>query len=295
MKFNTETSISDQTKSIPNSYQPNTTILKQCMYKKYTDEDLKNCVVGWVMQKKKTDMIKYCKSGNVPRTTLLTYLKHIPQLVQMREIENKTLQEVEEIYDNNIMKRNTERLKKLREVQDGNFYLSTDEVGTITYFTILLSRCGRGICKDEFLEIVNIILREKRTKENYVPATMKTVDGLLKRLDQLKSTVSTSSSIDPARATQANKDVRDSMFTKLENYIVLLHELGIFKVKSYSEIKSFQIYNMDECAIDTTKTNKKILCSKEEVSRLFQITPEGDRKMNLHISIALTSRADGKF
>ena len=51
---------------------------------------------------------------------------------------------------------------------------------------------------------------------------------------------------------------------------------------------------MDECAIDTTK-HKKILCSKEDTARLFQITPEGDGKMNVHISIALTTRADGKF
>ena len=89
------------------------------------------------MQEKKRDMTKYCKSGNVPRTTLLTYLKPIPQLVQIREIKNKTLQEVEENYDINIKKRNMERLKKLREVQDGNFYLSPDKEGTITYFTIL--------------------------------------------------------------------------------------------------------------------------------------------------------------
>jgi len=33
MKFNTETSILDPRKSFVNSYQPNTTILKQCMYK----------------------------------------------------------------------------------------------------------------------------------------------------------------------------------------------------------------------------------------------------------------------
>ena len=84
------------------------------------------------------------------------------------------------------------------------------------------------------------------------------------------------------------------MFTKLDNYIVLLHELGIFREKSYSEIKSSQIYNMDKCALDTTRQKKKVLCSKEEICHLFQITSEGDR-MNTHISIALTSRYDGKF
>ena len=85
------------------------------------------------------------------------------------------------------------------------------------------------------------------------------------------------------------------MFTKLDNYVALMHEMGICIETSYCEFKNTQIYNMDECAIDTTRRQKKVLCSKEDVKRLFQITPEGDNKMNVHISLALTSRADGKF
>ena len=50
---------------------------------------------------------------------------------------------------------------------------------------------------------------------------------------------------------------------------------------------------MDECALDTTRQKRKVLCSKEELNRLFQITPEGDGKMGIHITLALTSRADG--
>ena len=52
---------------------------------------------------------------------------------------------------------------------------------------------------------------------------------------------------------------------------------------------------MDECALDTTRRTKKLLCSKEDLGRLFQITLEGDGKMRIHISIALTSRADGEL
>ena len=52
---------------------------------------------------------------------------------------------------------------------------------------------------------------------------------------------------------------------------------------------------MDECALDTTKTSKKIVCSQKGIKRLFIITPEGDGKMKLHISLALTTRADGEF
>ena len=74
-----------------------------------------------------------------------------------------------------------------------------------------------------------------------------------------------------------------------------MHELKLCKERSYSEFKSDSIYNMDECALDTTRTTKKVICSKEELDRLFQITPEGDGKMSIHISIALTSRADGEL
>ena len=35
-----------------------------------------------------------------------------------------------------------------------------------------------------------------------------------------------------------------------------------------------------------TPLGKKILCSKKDTARLFQITPEGDGKMNVHISVA---------
>ena len=47
--------------------------------------------------------------------------------------------------------------------------------------------------------------------------------------------------------------------------------------------------------MNTTRSKKKVICSHEETRRLFMITPEGDGKMNVHVTIALTSRADGKY
>ena len=73
-----------------------------------------------------------------------------------------------------------------------------------------------------------------------------------------------------------------------------MHEVNLIKEKHYCEIDGKQIYNMDECAIDTTRRQKKVLCDERELNRLFQITPESDAKTNVHIPLALTSRADGK-
>ena len=229
------------------------TITKSKGYKKYSEQQLKDFVVGWVMQENKTDMIKYCKNGLVPRTTLLTYLKHIPQLIELRKKHDKTLEEVENIFDKYVKEKAIEREKQLEIAQQANHYLSPDEEGTLANLAILLGHCGRGICREELLDLINILLIERKDKRTFIPATMKTVEGLIKRNTKLKNRVRNAASIDPARAAQASVNTRDAMFTKLNNFIILLHELGLCKEKSYCKIKSSQIYNMDECALDTTR------------------------------------------
>ena len=233
LMFQSKTTILQPEKCFDTSNKQNTSILKMCLYKKYTEKELKECVVGWVMEPETKNMFKFCQNGNVPRTTLLTYLKHIPQLLEMKKMDKKSVQEVEQVYDMFIQRKLVQRRKHLQKVHQANLYLSPDEEGTMVYFAVLMSQCGRGICKDEFLDSVNLILREKRSKSNFTPATMGTVEGILKRNDILKNTVCSTSALDPARAAQALVETRDSMFTKLENYIVLLHELGIFKEKSF--------------------------------------------------------------
>ena len=54
------------------------------------------------------------------------------------------------------------------------------------------------------------------------------------------------------------------------------------------------LFNMDEVGNDTTKHRKKILADKK-AGRDFQITPEGDGKMDAHITACITTRGDGKF
>ena len=65
--------------------------------------------------------------------------------------------------------------------------------------------------------------------------------------------------------------------------------------KSYQEIPKDNIFNMDEVGNDTTKHRSKIVADKMNIlARMFQRTPEGDGKMNMHITACLTTRADGK-
>ena len=295
-KFTNTTSIVEGNMYNDGSAEQNQyTSIEKKKYKKYSKDNLRECVLKWVLQRKKTSMRTFCKKYEIPRSTILTYMKEIPRLKEIRLIGGNSLEEVEYLFDSHVKEKEKKRKDQLAKAQLSNCYLHEDQEGLLCDLAILMAKCGRGITREEILELINLVLMDRKDSREYVPATLKTVDGLISRNKRLKNALVSAGSLDPARAAQASTETRDSMFTKLENYVVLLHELGICKEKSYCEFKSSCLYNMDECALDTTRRKKKIICSAEEVHRLFHITPEGDGKMNIHITLALTSRADGKL
>ena len=51
-------------------------------------------------------MRNYCRKLNIPRKTLLYYMKEIPELETMRRLGNGDLEKAESIYDLFLMKRN---------------------------------------------------------------------------------------------------------------------------------------------------------------------------------------------
>jgi hypothetical protein len=56
-------------------------------------------------------------------------------------------------------------------------------------------------------------------------------------------------------------------------------------LKSFSDVPAHCKYGMDEVGTDTTKRMGKILVPAKLLGLLFQITPEGDNKMNHHITL----------
>ena len=209
----------------------NVTKIQNNGYKKYSPKELRDSVLGWVTQKPRTDLKYYCQNINVPRTTIMYFMNQIPDLARMRKSSDSTLQDAEVVYDFYIAEKDKKRRQKVEKACEANCYMGEDEEGTLANMAILMAASGRGITKYELLELINLVLKEKNESTPFVPATMKTVHGLLKRNTQLSDKVRSASSIDPSRSAQATKETRDSMFTKLNNYIVLLHELGIFKEK----------------------------------------------------------------
>ena len=52
---------------------------------------------------------------------------------------------------------------------------------------------------------------------------------------------------------------------------------------------------MDKAATDTTKHRSRVIADALSMVRQFSVTPEGDGKMNMHITVCLTTRVGGIF
>jgi hypothetical protein len=109
----------------------------------------------------------------------------------------------------------------------------------------------------------------------------------------LRSDLRTGASIDIARAEKANEDTRDTMFMKLDEYVYLLYRMGMSPWERWADVPARNKYNMDEVGTDTTKRRKRVY-AEESFLPLFRITAEGDGKMNRHITLCITTRADGE-
>jgi len=88
------------------------------------------------------------------------------------------------------------------------------------------------------------------------------------------------------------------MFAKLDSYIHLLNAMKLVPWHNYQEISSDCLYNMDELGNDTTKHHKKVVVGKTsntaKAVRTLVKMPKGDGHMPYHITVCLTTCADGK-
>ena len=204
------------------------------------------------------------------------------------------------MYDEWYSKHEEKRMDQLNDLHDSHEMLTHDEQKVLVQICTLLSACARGLTEGELHDIISAIVCEREDERQRVDPSYRVIYRLLEKYPDLRSKVRASSAIDCLRAAQACSETRDTFFTKLNNYVELLHEMKYVKENNYAELCSSRgglrrIYNMDEVAVDTTQHRNKVICSKEFAKRCFSVTPEGDGKMNFHVSIALTTRADGKI
>jgi hypothetical protein len=175
-----------------------------------------------------------------------------------------------------------------------NRYLSADEEMLFLQIVRGLGCCAKGVTKREAMAMIDDIVNENVDKRVQVQCSEKVFRKMMQKHPDLVKLIS-AGSLDPARARKATLATRDAVFYKLDAYIRNLYKMGKVPWRSYREIPCEKIYNMDEASTDTTKHRSKVIADAADIIRKYTETPEGDDKMNMHITACLTTRADGKF
>jgi hypothetical protein len=234
------------------------------------------------------------KEGAVALKELRSLELQEADVVPLQEADNGTLKEAEAAIKAHMETINKHKKSRTVTASIANRFLTDNEEIQIVELCRVLAAMGQGVTTAELLIFINEYLNDSLDERERHDATQKTARLMLRRHKDLAKIVS-AGSLDPKRANQATEETRDSVFVKLDAFIKLLHAQFPDKVPwtSIHDVKNTEIYNMDEVANDTTKHRAKVIADAIDFVRVFQITPEGDGKMSGHITIALTTRADG--
>jgi hypothetical protein len=269
-----------------------------CFRKKYNEAQLSQHLLGWYKAKREMSVRAYHKlHTTVNRTTCERHFEK-SGLKALHE-KGGLLEEAKDVLET-WMKVGKGSVKKdtLDALHQSNMFFRESEQKMLVELCKMMHFCGQALSQDELLDIMNEMLLEKHSNvgadDEFVPATLKVVRCFLQRQEGLEDKVHAAASIDPLRAAQANSKTRESMFVKLNNFIELLHEMGLISETCYADFEDSQKFNMDEVALNTTKARKKVISAIGK-SRLFQETVEGDGRMPRHMTIALTTCANGEF
>ena len=113
--------------------------IKKNTYKQYSPSDLRDCVIQWVLQKRKTGLRSFCRKRKIPRKTVCNYLKEMPLLAEMRETGGQSMQIAEALYDDYMKNKTTKINKQLIQAREGNYYMNEDEECTLANIAKLMA------------------------------------------------------------------------------------------------------------------------------------------------------------
>jgi hypothetical protein len=264
--------------------------------KKWTPEDMIKFQLKFYMSPK-VSIIQFFKdnkdslaASKIPEKTFGTYWREAGmKALQDSNTPINTAQSIIEHYADKVKKNAKERISTAIESRR---FLSEHEESALVHNCLCWGKAGRGVDRDELLQLVNGVINIGLDEREREEATEKVVRDILERHPDLTKLVN-AGSLDPLRAKKANVKTRDTVFCKLQAQTRGLYADGKIPWKDYRDIPSNRIYNMDEVGTDTTKHRRKIIADKRNpFSRIFTITPEGDR-MRGHITACITTRADG--
>jgi hypothetical protein len=269
------------------------TVTKEAKYRKWTSADMLKYQLKFYMSPNMSIKAFYKENlinSSIPEKTFGTYWSSSRlKFLQNEDVSFEMAKVVIENYIQKVTKvtktRTTSAIASCR-------FLTLQEEENLVHICMALGRRGRGVDRDEVLDMVNKLINVDVDKREREVATEKVVRDILKRHPELMKLVN-SGSLDPLRANKANKKTRDTVFSKLQAMIRGLYAEGKIPWRNYCDIPAHCIHNMDEVGTDTTKHRRKVIADKRNIfQRIFTITPEGDR-MKGHITACITTRADG--
>ena len=181
----------------------------------------------------------------------------------------------------------------LKKLHVSNKSLTNDEEMFIVHTAKIMAGLGMGLEKSSCLKMINTVIKSRVEDKDFIPVTMTVLDNLLKKNSTILGLIS-GNTIDPARVRQADENVRDTEFIKLENYISLLFAMNKVPWCIYAEIPKENLYNIDEVATNCYNHRRKIIYRASRLGRAFEMTPGGDGHMPYHITPCLMSCANGE-
>jgi hypothetical protein len=258
----------------------------------YTNADLEKQLLAFYAMQLGSSLSAFCKEHTIPKSSFHRHFKesglsNLQAMEKPIEMAKATL-----VSYFLTMEKNTE--KRTETASEANCYLTDQQELAIVQIAKLLGMMGEGITRLDIHRMILEVLNIDEDERTRYECSEKVVDRLLKKHKELVKLVS-AGSLDPARAKKANTQTRDAMFKKLDSYIRNLYAMKRIPWKRAKKVPRNVIYNMDEVGTDTTKRRAKVIANAEEMMRHFQITPEGDGKMNMHITACITTRADGEL
>jgi hypothetical protein len=272
------------------------TVTKEAKYCKWSVPDMVEYQLEFYTAPRTLSMRAFYKARlvgtNIPEKTFGTYWK-ASGLKALLET-NTDLAIAKIALESYVTRSKKNTTKRTTSASKSHRYLTEQEEETIVHMSLAIGKAGRGVDRDELLEIINEVVNLNVDERARGEATEKVVREILERHPDLMKLVN-AGSLDPLRAKKANSKTRDTVFAKLQAQTRGLYSEGKIPWENYRDIPSTCIYNMDEVGTDTTKHRRKVVADKRNIfQRIFTITPEGDR-MKGHITACITTRADGEF
>jgi hypothetical protein len=268
---------------------------KNIKVKKYKQGYDDNALIKTALEWYKTShsFRAFCRANReIPKNTLQRHIKQ-STLFEMKE-RKESQGRAAAVFQNYLKQLSVNVHIRTDVAHDFNRYLTNDEELQLVELLRIMSAMGFGIARHEAAAIIDTIVNHDEPEVAHTACSEHVLRLIFKKYPDLQTT--SAASLDPLRAVKATVEVRDAMFAKMEAYIKVLNAAHKVSWESYQLIPKNCIYNMDEVGTDTTKHRAKIIGSTlNSIVRPFQRTPEGDGKMNVHVTCCLTTCADGEF